>query len=148
MMRDTILTFSHARFGTVRSVRLRTDPLIVAEDLYRALDVDPETAARFFEDEGIECRWETLPWLCGQPLEPRWKVALLDGEAVYYIVRLSPSPTARRIGAWIREVVLPMTEFLSREEMRFGALGIRFHPADAWKYHGPDPSEELIGLLG
>lgn len=148
MMRDTILTFTHERFGTVRSVRLRKDSLILAEDLYKALDVDQAMAERFFEDEGVTCRRETLPWVSGQPLEPRRKVALLDGEAAYYIVRLSPSPNARRIGTWIHEVVLPMTEFLSREEMRFGALDIRFHPADAWKYHGPDPSEELLDLLG
>jgi hypothetical protein len=101
-----------------------------------------------FQNEGIQIRYETLPWVMGQPLEPRRKVALLDLSTVHAVTWISPLPNAHRIDIWIREVVLPMTEFLSREEMRFGALDIRFHPADAWKYHGPDPSEELLGLLG
>ena len=147
MMRDTILTFTHERFGTVRTVRLRTDCCIVAEDLFRMLEVTPDTAERRLREDCIQRREETLPWVMGQALEPRRKVALLGKEAVYSLTWISPLPNARRIGTWIREVVLPMTEFLSREEMRFGALDIRFHPADAWKYHGPDPSEELFALL-
>lgn len=147
MMRDTILTFTNERFGTVRAVRLRTDCYIVAEDLYRLLEVAPDMAERRLLEDGVQRREETLPWVMGRPLEPRRKVELLSVETVHAVTWASPLPNARRIGTWIREVVLPMTEFLSREEMRFGALGIRFHPADAWKYHGPDPSEELFALL-
>ena len=66
---------------------------------------------------------------------------------MYSLAWISPLPNARRISTWIREVVLPMTEFLSREEMRFGAVRIEFHPAHAWKYHGPDPSELLFDRL-
>ena len=147
MMRDTILTFTHERFGSIRSVRLRTDCYVVAEDLYKALGISPETAERVFREEKIQCRFETLPWVMGQALEPRRKVALLDLPAVHAVAWISPLPNAHRIDIWIREVVLPMTEFLSSEEMRFGAVGIEFHPAHAWKYHGPDPSELLFDRL-
>lgn len=147
MMRDTILTFTHERFGSIRAVRLRTDCYVVAEDLCRMLEVTLDEAERRLREDGVQRREETLPWVMRQTLEPRRRVALLDKEAVHSLAWISPLPNACRIATWIREVVLPMTEFLSREEMRFGALGIRFHPADAWKYHGPDPSEELFALL-
>jgi hypothetical protein len=147
MMRDTIMTFTHERFGSIRSVRLRTDCYVVAEDLYKALGISPETAERVFRDEKIQPRYETLPWVMGHPLEPRRKVALLNLEAIHAATWISPVSNAHRIGIWIREVVLPMTEFISREEMRFGAVDIAFRPADAWKYHGPDPSEALFDTL-
>ena len=147
MMRDTILTFTHERFGSIRSVRLQRDCFVVAEDLYKSLDVDPETAERVFQNEEIQIRRETLPWVMGQPLDPHRKVSLLDIGAVHAVAWISPLPNAHRIDIWIREVVLPMTELLSREEMRFGTVDIAFHPADAWKYHGPDPCDMLFDRL-
>ena len=43
MMRDTIMTFTHERFGSIRSVRLRTDCYVVEEGL--AGRKDPAAAA-------------------------------------------------------------------------------------------------------
>ncbi len=147
MMRDTILTFTHERFGSIRSVRLQRDCYVVAEDLYKVLIVDSGTAEHVFQNEKIRIHRETLPWVMGQPFKPRHKVTLLDIGAVHAVAWISPLPNAHRIDSWICGGVFPMTEFLSREEMRFGAVDIEFNPADAWKYHGPDPYGLLFDLL-
>lgn len=146
MLRDTILTFHHGQFGMIRAVRFKNEPYIVVDDLLLALAMDLDDAELIECVSAGNCCHDTLPWVKGQPLNLNHQMLFVNREGAFELAWCSPARHAHRVALWLRDVVFPLVEFLSREESRFGALDVSFCPADVWKLHGLDPSfTQLFG---